>query len=60
MEEGLLNENQSHVVNLDLTMEEDEEQSDLTTGLIATSQVFTANPRDAIKEIKNEMEKVDL
>lgn len=35
-------------------------QSDLTTGFIASSQVFSANLRDAIKEIKKEMEKADL
>ena len=36
MEEGSSNENPSPVVNPYLTVYEDEEQSDLTIGLIAT------------------------
>ena len=60
MEEGSSNENPSPIVNLDLSMEEDEKQSDLSTMLIVASQVFSTNPRDAIKELKKEMEKANL
>ena len=41
VEEGLLNENPSPIINLDLFVEEDEEQSDLSTGLIVASQVLS-------------------
>ena len=60
MVEGLSNENPSPVVNLDLTLEEDEEKIDLTTGLIAASQVLSTNPRDTIKELEKEQEKEDM
>ena len=54
VEEGLSNENPSPVVNLDMTLEEYEEQSDLTIGLIATSRVLSTNLGDAIKELKKD------
>ena len=60
VEEGSLNENPSPIINLDLTMEEDEEQIDLTTRLIASLKVFSANPRDAIKMLENEQENTYL
>ena len=37
VEEGWSNENPSPIVNPDMNLEEDEEQSDLTTGLIVAS-----------------------
>ena len=60
MEEGLSNENPSLVVNPDMTLEEDEEQSDLFTRLVAALQVLSANPRDTIKELEKDLEKADL
>ena len=60
IEEGSSNENPSPIVNPDLSMEEDEEQSDLTIGLIEASQVLSTNPRDTIKELEKEMEKANL
>ena len=60
VEEGSSNENSSLVVNLDMTLEEDEEQSDLFTRLIAPLQVLFANPEDAIKQLEKDQEKVDL
>ena len=60
MEEESSNENPSPVVNPDMTLEEDEEQSDLFTGLVAASQVLSANLEDAIKELKKDQEKANL
>ena len=41
-------------------MEEEEEQSDLFTGLTAASRVLSTNPKDAIKELEKDQEKADL
>ena len=60
LEEGSLNENPSPIVIPDMTLEEEEEQSDLFTGLIAASQVLFANLGNAIKELEKDLEKVDL
>lgn len=60
MEEGSSNENPSPVVNPNLVVEEDEEQSDLTTRLIVASQVLSTNPRDTIKELEKEQENTGL
>ena len=60
MEEGLSNENPSPIVNPDITVEEEEEQSDLFTGLTATSWVLSANLEHAIKELKKNLKKANL
>ena len=60
MEKGSSNENPSLVVNPNITVEEEEEQSDLFTGLTAASWVLSANPQDTIKELEKDQEKADL
>ena len=60
VEEGSSNENPSPVVNPNITVEEEEEQSDLFTRLTAASRVLSANPKDAIKELEKDQEKADL
>ena len=61
VEEGSSNENPNPVVNPNITVEEEEEErSDLFTRLTTASRVLSANPRDAIKELKKDLEKADL
>ena len=57
VEEGQSNENPSPVVNPDINVEEEEEQSDLFTGLTAALRVLSANTKDAIKELEKDLEK---
>ena len=56
MEERSSNENISPIVNPDMTLEEEGEQSDLLTRLITASQVLSTNLGDTIKKL----EKADL